>query len=255
MTGLPYHLERSLIIRAVPAIVFSFFTEPARWAAWWGPGSTIDARPGGRMRIRHPNGTEASGEVLEVAPPDRIVFTYGYASGPASPPGSSRVVVTLDRHPEGTLLHLAHDFTSAEARDEHVQGWRFQLSLFANLIANTVNADAAGTVDRWLAAWSEPDDVLRDAALAALATEDVAFADRFSSIRGRDELGAHLAAVHRFMPGMRIERRGEVRHCQWDVLADWIALAADGQERGRGTNVFTLDANGRITACTGFWVS
>jgi hypothetical protein len=37
------------------------------------------------------------------------------------------------------------------------------------------------------------------------------------------------------------------------VLADWVALAADGQERGRGTNLFALDADGRIAEVTGFW--
>ena len=67
------------------------------------------------------------------------------------------------------------------------------------------------------------------------------------------DLKAHLAAVHRFMPGMRLERRGDVRHCQWHVLADWVALGTDGQERGRGTNLFVLDADGRIAEVTGFW--
>ena len=27
-------------------------------------------------------------------------------------------------------------------------------------------------------------------------------------------------ATQRFMPGMRLERRGDIRHCQWHVLAD-----------------------------------
>ena len=60
------------------------------------------------------------------------------------------------------------------------------------------------------------------------------FRDRFSLIDGMDDLRPHLAAVHRFMPGMRLERDGDVRHCQGTVLADWIARGADGQERGRG---------------------
>jgi hypothetical protein len=64
---------------------------------------------------------------------------------------------------------------------------------------------------------------------------------------------AHLAAVHQFMPGMRLERRGDVRHCQSRVLADWVALGVDGQERGRGTNLFVLDADSRIVEVTGFW--
>jgi hypothetical protein len=68
-----------------------------------------------------------------------------------------------------------------------------------------------------------------------------------------DDLMGHLAAVHQFMPGMRLERRGDVRHCQSRVLADWVALGADAQERGRGTNLFVFDADGRIAEVTGFW--
>lgn len=253
MSQLPYRLDRSLVIRARPATVFAFFTETPRWAAWWGAGSSIDPRPGGAMRIRHANGVEVSGEVLEVQPPERIVFTYGYATGSASPPGSTRVTIRLDTHADGTRLHLTHEFGSEAARDEHVQGWRFQLSLFSNLIANTVNAEAAATVDRWFAAWSEPDATRREAILAPLVTAAVRFHDRFSCIDGDDELRAHLAAVHRFMPGMRLERRGDIRHCQWQVLADWVALAGESQERGRGTNLFELDADGRLMAVTGFW--
>jgi hypothetical protein len=37
------------------------------------------------------------------------------------------------------------------------------------------------------------------------------------------------------------------------ALADWIARGADGQERARGTNVFVLDADGRVESVTGFW--
>jgi hypothetical protein len=39
------------------------------------------------------------------------------------------------------------------------------------------------------------------------------------------------------------------------VLADWVAVGSDGQERGRGTNLFVLDADGRIAAVTGFWAA
>jgi len=55
--------------------VFGYFTDSAHWAAWWGAGSTIDARAGGRVLIRYPNGVQVSGEVIEVAEPERIVFT------------------------------------------------------------------------------------------------------------------------------------------------------------------------------------
>ena len=253
--ALAHRLDRTLVIQARPETVFQFFTDTPQWAAWWGAGSTIDARPGGRMFIRHPNGVEVSGEVLELQPPERIVFTYGYASsGTPVPPDGSRVTIRLDRHPKGTLLQLTHEFADVRPRDEHVQGWRFQLSVFANVIANTVSKDATSLVDRWFATWSEADTATREHTLAAIAVPDVKFGDRFSCLDGAGEVSAHLATTQRFMPGMRLERRGDIRHCQWHVLADWVAFGSDGQERGRGTNLFMLNSDGRITAVTGFWV-
>jgi uncharacterized protein YndB with AHSA1/START domain len=252
-TALPYRLERTVLIRADRAIVFSFFTNSDRWASWWGAGSRIDARPGGQLLIRHPNAVEASGEVVEVNPPERIVFTYGYANGKPSPPGSSRVTIRLEPAPRGTLLHLVHDFADLEARDEHVQGWRYQLSVFANVVTNHANANASAVVDAWFRGWSEPDKTARDGAIERATTADVAMVDRFSLLDGRTDLLAHLDAIQRFMPGIRLERLGEVRHCQGTLLADWVARGKDGNERGRGTNVFTLAVDGRIATVTGFW--
>ena len=63
---LPYTLERKITIEAPPETVFRFFTDSSRWATWWGAGSSIEARPGGALKILHPNGVEVSGEVIEV---------------------------------------------------------------------------------------------------------------------------------------------------------------------------------------------
>jgi uncharacterized protein YndB with AHSA1/START domain len=253
--ALAHRLDRTLVIRARREIVFEFFSDTPQWASWWGSGSSIDPQPGGRMVIRHPNGVEASGEVLEVRAPERIVFTYGYADRKPSPPGSSRVTIRLDSHPRGTLLQLTHEFADGDAHEEHVQGWRFQLSLFANLIADNANRGASGIVDQWFAAWGEPDEATRDGSLAAITTPEIQVQDRFTSIDGVDDLKIHLAAAQRFMPGTRLERRGAIRHCQWHVLADWVAIGHVGNERGRGTNLFVLNVDGRITAVTGFWTA
>src|ERR1700734_881352 len=110
MPELPYDFHRTVLIKARPETVFRFFTDSARWAGWWGAGSTIDATPGGKMYIRHPNGVETLGEVLEVTPPERIVFTYGFATGKPIPPGGSQVTIRLDADEGGTRLHLVHEF-------------------------------------------------------------------------------------------------------------------------------------------------
>jgi uncharacterized protein YndB with AHSA1/START domain len=249
---LPHSLERVVTIAAPRQVVFGYFTDSAKWAAWWGPGSTIDARPGGQVSIRQ-GAAEVSGEVLEIVAPERIVFTHGFVSGTPIPPGGSRVTIRLDDVNGATRLHLTHEFAEAGTRDLFVQGWRYQLSVFGNVVADDRFAQAAAVVDAWFTAWSNPDDAVRDAALDVIARPSIAFRDRHSLIEGLDDLRPHLAAVHRFMPGVRIARDGDVRHCQGTVLADWTAATVDGQPRGRGTNVFTFDADGRIAGVTGFW--
>ena len=173
MHELPYQLDRTVLIKAKPETVFRFLTESEKWADWWGDGSTIDATPGGRVYIRYPNGTEASGEVLEVRAPRRIVFTFGYESGKPIAPGSSRITIGLEADAAGTRLHLVHEFEEAGPRDEHVQGWRFQLSLFGNLVANEVFGNAAVIVDAWFEAWAIPDDKARENLLANIVTPTI----------------------------------------------------------------------------------
>ena len=251
--NLPHHLDRTVVIQAAPQTVFSFFTENDRWASWWGAGSTIEPTRGGRVFIRHPNGIESSGEVVEVVPPTRIVFTYGFNSGNPIPPGSSRVTISLERQGLGTRLDLLHEFAEAGPRDEHVQGWRYQLSLFGNVVADLVNASAADTVDAWFAAWSETSEDTRRQRLSSIASPNVRFRDRFSLLDGLDDLVPHISATQRFMPGLHLRRQGDIRHCQGTLLVDWAAVAADGSERGSGTNVFALRADGLIESVTGFW--
>lgn len=253
--ALPFTIDRTVTIAAPPAVVFRFFQDSARWARWWGEGSTIEARPGGAVYIRHPGGIESRGEVIEIDAPRRLVFTYGFVKGTPIPPGGSRVTITLEPQRAGTRLVLLHELGDAATRDEHVQGWRFQLSLFANAVANELNASAASFVDLWLRAWAEPDDVARQKMFAEVAVPDVRMQDRFSNLDGMADLLPHVAAAQRFMPGLRMERVGDVRHCQGMVLADFKVVGLDGQQRGTGTNVFVFGPTGRIEWVTGFWNS
>jgi len=253
MQELTHLVERTLVIEAARPTVFRFFTDSARWAAWWGAGSAIDAQPGGRVLIRYPNGVQVLGEVLEMVAPERIVFTYGYESGKPIPPGASRVTIRLEEMENGTRLHLTHAFAEAAVRDDHIRGWRFQLSVFANLVANEINAGAPALVDAWFTAWSIGDAAERMRSLEAIAAPEVRFHDRYARIDGLAELDDHIAASLRFMPGVRLERSGAVRHCQHMLLVDWVMRGPDGAERMSGVNVFVLDALGRIASVTGFW--
>jgi uncharacterized protein YndB with AHSA1/START domain len=252
MQELPYRLERTVVISAAPETVFRFFTDSARWSSWWGAGSTIDAKPGGKLYIRHPNGVESLGEVLEVRHPERIAFTYGFAGGKPIPPGSSRVTIRLEPDEAGTRLSLLHEFADAPPRDEHVQGWRFQLSLFSNVVANEVYAGAEEVVDAWFGAWVIADDRSREDALVKIAAAEVHFRDRYSLLEGIADVTAHIGAAQRFMPGIGLRRKGDIRHCQGTVLANWSAVDNDGKERMTGTSVFVFQPDGRIQSVTSF---
>jgi uncharacterized protein YndB with AHSA1/START domain len=248
--ALPYTLERTVVIHASPETVFRFFTDSVRWAAWWGTGSTIDPKAGGKIYVRHPGAVEAVGEVLEIEPPQRITFSYGYATGKPMPPGASRVTIRLDPEPRGTKLHLTHEFAEAAARDEHVQGWRFQLAVFSNVVSNEVYANAAAVIDQWYTAWSAPDDKTREDLLARTVNAAIQFRDRYSLLDGIPDLVAHTGAAQRFMPGIGLQRKGDVRHCQGTVLAEWVARSIDGQEKMSGTSVFVFAPDLKIESVT-----
>ena len=249
---LEHSLERTLTILAKRETVFRFFTDTPRWEKWWGQGSTVDPHPGGKIRILYPNAVEVTGEVLEIKPPERISFTYGFTSGSPIPPGSSRVTINLAEEGSATRLTLRHEFSDAKARDDHVQGWRYQLSLFSNIVSEEVNADVATAVDSWLHSWSNPDASERENAFRRIAADSVEFRDRYSTLNGIDDLLSHVTAAQHFMPGVRLERQGDVRQCQGSAFCNWNAAAGD-KPIGTGTTFFTLDAEGRIESVTGFW--
>jgi uncharacterized protein YndB with AHSA1/START domain len=250
---LPHELERTIVIKARRETVFGYFTDSARWAALWGSGSTIDARPGGAIFIRYPNGVEVGGAVVEVSPPARIVFTYGYASGQPFAVGASRISIELEAVAEGTRLWLTHAMADEGARDQHVQGWRYQLAVFCNAVSDAAAEGATELVDAWFAAWSSPDADRRRALLEPIVAPGVRFGDRFGLIEGLDELLIHVGAIHTFMPGTAVRREGPVVHCQGTLLADWSGEGKDPRSNARGSNVFELDADGRAARVTGFW--
>lgn len=254
MTAETHRLDRSVFIHAHPETVFAFFQDSARWASWWGAGSTIDPKVGGKIYVRYPGNVEASGEITEIAAPTRLAFTYGYhAAGSPVPPGSSQVTIVLAREAGGTRLTLTHLLPTAASRDEHIQGWRYQLSLFANTIANSINANAGAVVDAWFDAWAEPDAAKRKSAFQSIAVAGVQFGDKYSCLDGLDEITLHAGAAQKFMPGMTPRRVGDVRHCLGTAIVDWNIAKADGASAASGTNVFRLDADGKITDVVGVW--
>src|SRR5262249_33910611 len=179
-------------------------------------------------------GSAGRGQVLEVEPPRRIVFTFANAG--ESPAEASQVSVTLDETDQGTRLRLHHAFRSAKIRDHFVQGWRHQLAVFSKVVAEENLPALVERIDAYLRAWGGPAAGTRRRLLTACATKTITFRDAFSATDGLEEMLANLEAVQTFMPGMALERDGQVQLSHGTAIAGWKAVGPDGSPRGRGTN-------------------
>lgn len=118
-------VEREVRIDASPETVFEFFTDPAKMVRWKGAAATLDPRPGGVYRVEMNEQAIALGEYVELDPPHRVVFTWGWEGDYATTtPGSSTVEITLTPDGDGTLVRLVHrDLPTPESAEAHGQGW------------------------------------------------------------------------------------------------------------------------------------
>ena len=117
--------ERELQIAARPETVWEFLVDPEKLARWKGlPPRRSTRGPAAAYRIEVIPGHVASGEFVELDPPRRLVYTWGWepgADGPnVVPPGSSTVEIELVPEGGGTLLRFTHrDLPSEEAARAH----------------------------------------------------------------------------------------------------------------------------------------
>jgi uncharacterized protein YndB with AHSA1/START domain len=90
---------------------------------WKGTAAELDPRPGGVYRVDVTHQALARGEYVEIDPPKRVVFTWGWEGDDAVPPGSSTVEVTLEPRDESTLVRLVHGGLPEDKRQLHREGW------------------------------------------------------------------------------------------------------------------------------------
>lgn len=246
-----YLVERDLVIAAPREVVFRYFTDSERWASWWGAGSTIEPRVGAAYLIRYPNGATASGAVLEIAPPERLVLSYGY-DDPSKPiaPGGSRVVITLEEHPRGTLLCLRHHVDTEAIREMHVPGWRYQMAVFAKLVASVHFKGANEKIDAYYEAWSVVDANERRSVLESCAAQEITFADGFGCTQGIDDLLGHIAACAVHFPGVILRAASAPRMMHATAISDWEAVMGTNVVM-KGSNVFEFAPEGRILRVVG----
>lgn len=136
-------IVKEIRLEARPETVFAFFTEPEKLTRWLAAEASLDPRPGGINHQAHlggegdPSGPHCMrGEFVEVTPPSRVVFTWGFESASIGiPPGSSTVEVTLEPDGAGTLLRLVNHDVPAVARAGHDAGWTTMLERLAAAVA------------------------------------------------------------------------------------------------------------------------
>jgi uncharacterized protein YndB with AHSA1/START domain len=124
-------IVREVHIDASPETVFPFFTEPDKMTRWLCDEATVDPRPGGINHQTHPGDAEHTegpyymrGEFVEVSPPTRVVFTWGFENpGVAVRPGESTIEVTLEPEGDGTRVRLVHRDLPESERADHAAGW------------------------------------------------------------------------------------------------------------------------------------
>jgi uncharacterized protein YndB with AHSA1/START domain len=122
-------VERTISIAASPETVWEFFVDPEKQTRWMGMNAELDPTPGGIYRCVVIPGHTARGEFVEVDPPHRLVFTFGWENESAVPPGTSTIEVELTPEGDGTSLHFVHrDLPGAEAAASHAHGWDHYLS-------------------------------------------------------------------------------------------------------------------------------
>jgi uncharacterized protein YndB with AHSA1/START domain len=150
------------ITRQFPASreeIFSAWTEPEHFRQWFtppggsSPSAELDLRPGGKYRVTMkpprelPGPIHAVGSYLEVLPPERLVYTFGWEyEGPRGLADldrrlrdlenvDSRVTVQLRDLGDSTEVSVTHErLATQDLRAFHLWGWESSLDKLAGLV-------------------------------------------------------------------------------------------------------------------------
>jgi uncharacterized protein YndB with AHSA1/START domain len=128
----PNVVECKVQIDARPETVFQYLTDPDRIARWLGPVQKLDARPGGEIKIGVATIYSGSGTIVEIDPPRRLVYTWGWDEpGHPIPSGSTRVEVDVTPDGAGSVVQLRHLGLPLDAIADHTNGWQHFLDRLA----------------------------------------------------------------------------------------------------------------------------
>lgn len=154
-------LHMSRMFNAPRELVYEAFTNPAMVSEWMGPRGfsamdlEYDVRPGGRWRLRlhvtgptmdcDPHGQTdlwMQGTYLEVAPPERLVYTFAWDGRTDIPYEETTITVTFRELEGKTVMDFKQGpFADAANRDEHTVGWTSSFERFAEFLLAPAGAE------------------------------------------------------------------------------------------------------------------
>ena len=127
------------VIRAPRQKVFDAFIKPELFRQWMGPRGfkvtalEMEPRAGGNFRLtmvhRHGDTSKVTGTYKEIAPPERIAFTWKWDGDQMAALPETLVTVTFSErkgeHGPETEVQLLHSgFPATDVRDAHDAGWQ-----------------------------------------------------------------------------------------------------------------------------------
>ena len=121
-------------IQATPERVFEFLVTDAGMTSWMGQWASLDPVPGGRFQVDIA-GFPARGVFLELDPPRRVSFSWGFVGNESLPPGSSTVSFELTPTSAGTRVEVVHAGLPGQDVPGHVAGWDHFLPRLARAVA------------------------------------------------------------------------------------------------------------------------
>lgn len=113
--------------------------------------------------------------------------------------------------------------------------------------------DETAIVDRYCAAWNEPDADKRFAMLLEITTPDVRYVDPTVDLSGRNALNAHIDVVSARYPGSVILRTTEVDHHNRYARFGWKKVLSDGSSLADSIDVAEFGDDRKLRLVVGFF--
>ncbi|MFF7749343.1 nuclear transport factor 2 family protein [Streptomyces sp. NPDC007971] len=118
----------------------------------------------------------------------------------------------------------------------------------------TVNTEGyESSVARYFEAWNATEPEALAKAVAAAWTADGSYTDPLADVRGHEQIAAVIAAAHEQFPGFAFRLSGavdghhDIARFSWELVNE-----ADHSAPVAGSDVITLDGEGRIRQVLGF---